>query len=122
MKTKLRARRAQAMKKHQRSSVGPRCRSFCTGCITCARWHFFDVHGRFPYSYEETEGWNQMLEYTSGDRDGLTWVEARNLPQDYVVFLHQQKTLEIRAAQDYADAYDDWVARGKPRAELHWLK
>lgn len=122
MNTQMRTRRRIVMRKQKGAIYSPRCRSFCMGCITCAGWHFFDVHGRFPYTFEETAAWDRMLEYTSGDRDGLSWIEARNLPQDYVVFLHEQKTLEIRAAQDYASAHAEWVARGKPRAELHWLK
>lgn len=38
-------RRADAM---HIKDVGPRCRSYGLGCITCTSWHWYDLRGGFP--------------------------------------------------------------------------
>jgi hypothetical protein len=75
MKTKLRSRRRAAMKVHQESSIGPRCRSFCAGCITCSSWLHKDRHGFFPRSFNEAYAYEHKVAADLGDNFECTWEE-----------------------------------------------
>lgn len=65
---KVRTRRMRAMKTHNRSSIGPRCKEVFYGCITCACWHHYDTHGFFPRSYEDAAAYNDVLAFESNIR------------------------------------------------------
>jgi len=47
--------RMVAMKRKQRSRIGPRCKEFWPSCIVCLCYAHFDKHGRFPTFDEVNE-------------------------------------------------------------------
>ena len=51
---RLRAKRAPG-------PIGNRCKDYAEGCAICEAHRFKDLHGRFPYSYDELE--NALKQY-----------------------------------------------------------
>lgn len=46
-------RRRQYPKRGGGINVGNRCKEYAPGCPVCESWRFLDLHGRFPYNYDE---------------------------------------------------------------------
>lgn len=49
----MKMRRRRIILKFKKSKIGKRCKAYDNYCVVCRAWRFYDLHGRFPVSYEE---------------------------------------------------------------------